>query len=57
MNVIIGMIKFKLAMRKIRKEKVFTEEGWKKCCGALQFMEPDQREGFMAQFMLVATQM
>jgi len=57
MNAILGIIRYKKAMKKLKKIDVFTKEGYQKCVDALQFMPAEAREGFMAQFVLVVTQM
>ncbi len=48
---------FKIAMAQIPEEELFTEAGYHKVMDAMQFLPPQMREGFLAQFVLVATQM
>ena len=57
MDMMEAIKNFKVAMSQIAEEDVFTEEGWKKCVDALEFMPPEARAGFLSQFVLVATQM
>ena len=56
-QMLIGIIKWKLRMNKLKKTDIFTEEGWKACVDALQFFPEDQRQGFMEQYVSVVLQM
>ena len=45
LKAIIGMLKWKIAMKKAKKMQPYTDEWWDLMLNSLQFVPEDKREG------------
>lgn len=54
LNAIIGMIKWKIRMKKLKNMQPYTEEWWNEMFDALQFVPEQARERMMNGFIQLA---
>lgn len=50
LKAIIGMGKWKKAMKKLANEKAYTPEWWKACETCIEFLPEKERVGFLDSF-------
>ena len=54
LNAIIGMIKWKIRMKKLKNMQPYTKEWWNEMFDALQFVPEQARERMMNGFIQLA---
>ena len=54
LNAIIGMLKWKIRMKKLKNMQPYTEEWWNEMFDALQFVPEQARERMMNGFIQLA---
>lgn len=55
-KAIIGMIKWKIRMKKLEKETVYSEKWWKEVQESVLFLPENQRKGFVDSFISTMVQ-
>ncbi|MFA0815165.1 MAG: hypothetical protein ACC608_05205 [Anaerofustis sp.] len=46
LKVIIGIVKWKSKMKKLAKQKAYTDQWWNEVSNSLVFLPPEQRSSF-----------